>query len=193
MIEIKIILGSSRPNRFAHQPGEWLQRLGADVAGARFEMLDLAEINLPFLDEPALPGAPGYYQHEHTRQWAEMIDGADGFVLVAPEYNHGYTPVLKNALDYLYDEWLHKPVAFASYGGAAGGARAVEQLRGVVGNLAMYDLSEHVILPGYASGIDKDGVFDFTERHDRTAQGMLRELVFWADVMKRARQDKASQ
>jgi NAD(P)H-dependent FMN reductase len=186
MPKIKVIVGSNRPTRFATQPANWLIELAKNNPKAEFELVDLAEINLPFLDEAA-PAMMGQYQNEHTKEWSRIIGEADGFVFIAPEYNHGYTPVLKNAIDYLYAEWLHKPVAFVSYGAAAGGARAVDQLRPVVGHLNMYDLSEHVTLPNYFGGLDENGTFAFTADHEKMANTMIDSLVFWADQMKQSR------
>jgi NAD(P)H-dependent FMN reductase len=190
MAHIKIILGSNRPTRFAEQPGTWLLNLGQKVEGATFELIDLAELNLPFLDEPA-PALYGTYQNEHTKAWSKVVAEADGFIFVVPEYNHGYTPVLKNAIDYLYHEWSHKPVAFLSYGSAAGGARAVDQLRAVVGHLSMYDITEHVIMPEYYAHQDENGTYQFSERHENAARTMLERLVFWAGKMAPARAELA--
>lgn len=191
MLHIKIILGSSRPTRFAQQPGAWLYEQSKTIPNAEFELIDLAQINLPFLDEPE-PALHGVYQNDHTKAWSKTVAEADGFVFVAPEYNHGYTPVLKNAIDYLYHEWKHKPLAFLSYGSAAGGARAVEQLRAVAGHLSMYDITEHVIMPEYYLHRDENGIYQFTERHEDAARVMLDQLVFWADTMKPAREKLAA-
>ena len=191
MPKIKIILGSNRPGRFAERPGAWLLQQGASIAGAEFELIDLADVDLPFLDEP-VPALSGTYQNEHSKVWSKLIDGADGFVFVVAEYNHGYTPVLKNAIDYLYHEWKHKPVAFLSYGAAAGGARAVDQLRAVVGHLSMYDITEHVIMPDYYAHKDESGRYQFTARHEDAARIMLESLVFWAEKMTPARKELAS-
>ena len=190
MTRIKIILGSNRPGRFAHQPGEWLQKIGQHIEGATFEVIDLAEVNLPLLDEP-VPAkmAPG--QNEHTKAWSKTIGEADGFVFVAPEYNHGYTPVLKNAIDYLFYEWLHKPVAFFGYGADAGGARATEQLRAVVGYVGMYDIKEHMIVPQYYLGKDEQGQYAFSDEQAAEARQMLDRLAFWAAEMKPAREKLA--
>jgi NAD(P)H-dependent FMN reductase len=162
------------------------------MEGAEFELIDLAEVNLPFLDEPA-PAMAGTYQNEHTKAWSKVIADADGFVFVVPEYNHGYTPVLKNAIDYLYHEWTNKPVAFLSYGSAAGGARAVDQLRAVVGHISMYDITEHVIMPEYYLNQDESGQYQFTERHEKAATTMLDSLTFWAEKMTAARKERAEQ
>src|SRR6266550_2572701 len=190
MITIKIILGSTRPNRFGVQPANWLLQVAQNVEGATFEPVDLAELNLPFLDEPQVP-AIGNYQQEHTKKWAKIVGPADGFVIVTPEYNHSYPASLKNAIDYLYAEWLHKPVAFVGYGSVAGGARAIEHLRGVVAYLDMFDISTHMLLPNYHSGLDEKGNFIFTEQHERAAKAMLERLVFWAERMKPGREELA--
>lgn len=191
MPTIKIILGSNRPSRFGEQPGKWLLELSKSVEGATFELVDLAEVDLPFLDErnSALYGP---YENDHTKAWSKVIGEADGFVFVTPEYNHGYSAVLKNAIDYLYHEWSHKPVAFLSYGAAAGGARAVEQLRAVAGHLSMYDITEHVIMPEYYTNLDESGKYKFAERHENAARTMLNSLVFWADKMAPARAELAA-
>jgi NAD(P)H-dependent FMN reductase len=186
MLKIKIILGSNRPSRFAEQPGAWLMKQSEKISDASFELIDLANVDLPFLDEP-IPALHGEYQNDHTKAWSAVIDEADGFVFVVPEYNHGVTPVLKNALDYLYHEWTHKPVAFLSYGADAGGARAVEQLRAIAGHFSMYDITEHVIMPEYYLNMDENKQFKFSQRHEKAAQAMMSQVVFWADQFQAAR------
>ncbi len=133
MSRIGIILGSTRPNRNGEQVAHWVLEVASRRRDAYFELLDLRDYPLPHLDEP-LPPSFGQYQNEHTRQWAAKIASFDGFVIVTPEYNHGTSGVLKNAIDYLYAEWNNKAVGFVSYG-SAGGARAVEHLRLVAGEL----------------------------------------------------------
>src|SRR5256886_5489632 len=118
-----IILGSTRPNRNGEQVARWVLEAASRRHDAHFELLALRDYPLPHLDEP-LPPSFGQYQNEHTRQWAAKIASFDGFVIVTPEYNHGTSGVLKNAIDYLYAEWNNKAVGFVSYGGT-GAARAV--------------------------------------------------------------------
>lgn len=190
MVKIKVIIGSSRPNRFAEQPGKWILEVGKNFKEAEFELVDLAAINLPFLDE-SMPPAMGMYQHEHTKAWSRIVGEADGFVIVTPEYNHGYSAVLKNAIDFIYKEWSHKPMAFVSYGGVAGGARAVEQLRAIAGHLSAYDITEHIILPNYPQDLDESGKFKFTDRHVESATTMLGSLIEWAQAMKPVREKLA--
>ncbi len=144
MTRIGIILGSTRPNRNGEQVANWVFNLASRRDDAEFELIDLRDYPLPHLDEP-LPPSLGQYQHEHTKQWAATIASFDGFVIVTPEYNHGTSGVLKNAIDYLYAEWNNKAVGFVSYG-SVGGARAVEHLRLVAGELQMADVRQQVAL-----------------------------------------------
>jgi NAD(P)H-dependent FMN reductase len=188
MVNIKIILGSSRPQRFGIQPAEWIKGLADQVEGAKFELVDLQKVKLPFLDE-AVPAMMGTYSQDHTKAWSKLIDGADGFIFVAPEYNHGYSPVLKNAIDFLFKEWNYKPVTFVSYGAEAGGLRAVEQLRQVVGWVKMYDLSEFVSIPNYWTQLSETGKFQPNEQQVDLAQKMLKSLVFWSEQMKKSRKE----
>ena len=144
MTRIGIILGSTRPNRNGEQVAKWVYDIASQRGDAEFELVDLRDYPLPHLDEP-LPPAMGQYQNEHTRQWADKIASFDGFVIVTPEYNHSTSGVLKNAIDYLYAEWNNKAVGFVSYG-SVGGARAVEHLRLVAGELQMADVRQQVAL-----------------------------------------------
>jgi NAD(P)H-dependent FMN reductase len=144
MTRIGIILGSTRPNRNGEQVAKWVLDVASGHHDAEFELVDLRDYPLPHLDEP-LPPSLGQYQNEHTKQWADKIASFDGFVIVTPEYNHSTSGVLKNAIDYLYAEWNNKAVGFVSYGGV-GGARAVEHLRLVAGELQMADVRQQVAL-----------------------------------------------
>ena len=191
MSSIKIIIGSTRPGRFGTAFAAWLASAAREFeagnkGGPRFELVDLADQNLPLLDE-AVPASMNKYQHEHTKRWSKVIDEADGFVFVAPEYNHGYSAALKNAIDYLFHEWNNKPVAFASYGGGAGGARAVEQLREVSGEVKLFDIREAVLVPNYWTQFDASGAFKATEDQANAASAMFQALSFWTDEMKASR------
>src|SRR4249920_2068465 len=144
MPRIGIILGSTRPNRNGEQVAKWVYETASLRSDAEFELVDLRDYPLPHLDEP-LPPSLGQYQHEHTKRWADKIASFDGFIIVTPEYNHGTSGVLKNAIDYLYAEGNNKAVGFVSYG-SVGGARAVEHLRLVAGELQMADVRQQVAL-----------------------------------------------
>ncbi len=143
--KILIIVASTRPGRVGRLIADWFygqaRESGTDV---QFELVDLVDWNLPLLDEPIPPKAH-MYQQEHTKRWGTKIAEGNGFVLVTPEYNHGYPGSLKNALDYLYQEWNGKPVAFVSYG-MDGGRMAVRQLLQVVDELQMRPLKEDVAI-----------------------------------------------
>ena len=132
-------------------------------------------------------------QNEHQTAWAKIIGEADGFVFVTGEYNHSIPAALKNALDYVYHEWGHKPVAFVSYGADAGGMRAIEHLRQVVAWLKMYDLADFIAFPQYYTRMDEQGKFQFSEENESRAVSMLTDLVFWAGNMKEARAKLAAQ
>lgn len=188
MTHLSIIAGSTRPGRFGITPARWLFELAQkELSGkADIEFVDLAEQGLPLLDE-AVPPSQGKYEHEHTKRWAATVARADGFFFVTPEYNHSLPGALKNALDFVYAEWNDKPAAFLSYGSLAGGARAVEHLRGICGDLKMYDLREQILLPNYWDNLDAAGHYQFNERHVTSATKILGELAFWAGVMKAAR------
>lgn len=191
MSTIKIVIGSTRPGRFASTFAAWLSSVAKEFTAAnpgspRIELVDLADQHLPMLDEAA-PASMGKYEHDHTKAWAKVVTEADGFVFVAQEYNHGYSASLKNAIDYLFYEWNNKPVAFASYGGAAGGARAVEQLREVSGEVKLYDLREAVLVPNYWAQLDATGAFKASEDQVNAAKTMFQALAFWTDEMKASR------
>jgi len=131
MIKVKVILGSTREGRFGEQPANWIVEEAKRLNDVEVELLDLRSYPMPFYDEPKSPSTTkGIFPNEVIANWAKKIDEGDAFIIVTPEYNHGYPAVLKNALDYIYYEWNKKPVGFVSYGGV-GGARVVEQLREV--------------------------------------------------------------
>ncbi len=144
MTRIGIIVGSTRPHRNGEAVARWVHEIATSRDDAQFELVDLRDFPLPHLDE-AMPASLGQYQNEHTQRWAAKISSFDGFVIVTPEYNHSTSGVLKNAIDYLYAEWNNKAVGFVSYG-SAGGARAVEHLRLIAGELQMADVRQQVAL-----------------------------------------------
>jgi NAD(P)H-dependent FMN reductase len=169
------------------QPASWIHKLAQERTDMEVELIDLGLVNLPFLDEPESP-MKRHYTKEYTKAWSEKIDGADGFIFVTPEYNHSFSPVLKNAIDYLFHEWHYKPVAFVSYGSLAGGSRAVEHLRGVSAELRMYDLREQIMLPNYWEHLNENGEYEFTEQHVKSADELLSAVHFWAEALKPHRQ-----
>jgi NAD(P)H-dependent FMN reductase len=187
MPHIAIITGSVRPGRFNIQPATWLYEQMQKRTDSTWSLIDVATLNLPFMDEAA-PPMQHAYTHPHTIDWSATVSGIDGFIFVTPEYNHSISPVLKNAVDYLYSEWNYKPVGFVSYGSLAGGSRAVEHWRGIAGELKMYDIREQIMFPNYWENIDASGAYQFSERHVASAQGLADSVIFWAEHMKPARE-----
>jgi NAD(P)H-dependent FMN reductase len=182
-LRISVIVGSVREGRISLPIANWVMERIAAREEFEGELLDLAQWDLPMFAEP-FPPATGRYS-ERQRAWAEAIGAADGYILVAPEYNHGMSAVLKNALDTVYAEWGRKPVAFVAHGGM-GGARSVEQLRQVVVALAMAPLGSAVHLQGAAKLREGDR-FNAGEIEDRRLSALFDELLWWGRALNAAR------
>ncbi|GAA1633411.1 NAD(P)H-dependent oxidoreductase [Kribbella alba] len=183
MAVLKIILASTRPGRVGLPVAQWMESLA--VAHGVFdtvELVDLAAVNLPFMNEPNHPRL-GQYIHQHTRDWSRIVDEADAFVFVMPEYNYGYNAELKNAIDYLHTEWHYKPVGLVSYGGVAAGTRAAQQIKQVVTTLKMTPIFEAVSIPFVRQFIGDDGNLIANEVMTTAAEAMLDELSRVADAL----------
>jgi len=189
MTRIGIILGSTRPNRNGEQVASWVYDNASLRGDAEFELVDLRDYPLPHLDEP-LPPSMGQYQNEHTKAWSEKIASFDGFVIVTPEYNHGTSGVLKNAIDYLYAEWNNKAVGFVSYG-AVGGARAAEHLRLVAGELQMADIRQQVTL-SLITEFENFSVFKPGEYSRAALETLLDQVIAWSAALAPLRQPAAT-
>jgi NAD(P)H-dependent FMN reductase len=147
IIKIKIILGSTRRNRFGDKPANWIFEEIKKKKNVLVELLDLRDYPMPFFDEPMGPAMLNEnYSDETVKKWAAKIKESDSFIIVTPEYNHGYPAVLKNAIDSIFPEWNNKPVGFVSYGNS-GGARSIEQLRQVAIELRMVPIRSAIHLP----------------------------------------------
>lgn len=189
VLRVKIILGSTRPNRFSEHAGRWISEEAKKIAGVEAEILDLRDYEMPFFNESASPSykqAP--YKNETVERWTEKIAEADGFIIITPEYNHGPAAVLKNALDYAFKEWNNKPVGFVAYG-SVGGSRAVEQLRQVAVELQMAPIRNavHISAPWTLrddAGNLKSGAL---APYQQASEGLLAQLVWWAKALKVAR------
>jgi NAD(P)H-dependent FMN reductase len=180
---LKIILASTRPGRVGLPVAQWMESLA--VAHGVFdtvELVDLAAVNLPFMNEPNHPRL-GQYIHQHTRDWSRIVDEADAFIFVMPEYNYGYNAELKNAIDYLHTEWQYKPVGLVSYGGVAAGTRAAQQIKQVVTTLKMTPVFEAVSIPFVRQFIGDDGNLSANEVMTTAAEAMLDELSRVADAL----------
>jgi NAD(P)H-dependent FMN reductase len=189
-LKIKVIVGTTRPGRFSEKPARWIYELLKKKDGVEAELLDLRDYPMPFFNEPVSPSmSKEPYTDKAVAAWTAKIAEADGFVMIAAEYNHGYAAVLKNALDYVGSEWHDKAVGFVSYGGATG-ARAVEQLREVVVELQMAPIHHAVQMPfdvimASFKGTPENELFT---AYDERGNGMLDQLITWSKALKGMRE-----
>ena len=184
MTKIGIIIGSTRPGRNAAQVAKWYYEVAKKRTDAEFELVDIADYNLPLLDED-VPAGYNQYSQEHTKKWAAKIGEFDGFIMVTPEYNHSTSGALKNALDYLALEWNNKAVGFVSYGSAMG-VRAVEHLRQIVGELQMADIRQQVMFSLFTD-FENFSVFKPGEGKEDSVNEQLDQLLPWANALKTVR------
>ena len=175
-LRLQVVIASTRPGRVGLPVARWFDTHAQAHAGFVTEVVDLAEWDLPMIDEPHHPRL-GTYEHEHTRRWSRQVQAADAFVMVMPEYNYGFNAALKNAIDYLHHEWRDKPVGFVSYGGVAAGTRAVQMLKQVLTTLRMVPVFESVNIPFVHNLIGDDGELAPNEIMDQAAVAMLDELA----------------
>jgi NAD(P)H-dependent FMN reductase len=173
---LQIIIASTRSGRVGLPVGTWFDARARAHGAFEVELVDLAELGLPFVDEPNHPRLHRY-THRHTKEWSARVEAADAFAFVTPEYNHGFNAPLKNALDYLHSEWQFKPVGLVSYGGVSAGTRAAQMLKPVLLSLKLTPLFEAVSIPFVAKFIDDDGELQANEVMEQAADTMLDELV----------------
>lgn len=183
MPKIAIVLGSTRPGRHGEAVAHWVLSQAEKRTDAEFELVDVADADLPLLDEP-LPAGSGQYSKDHTKAWSERIKPFDGYVFVTGEYNHGVPGTFKNAFDFLFHEWSHKSVGFVSYG-ADGGVRAVEQWRTIVANAHLQAVRAQVSLSLF-SDFGEDGFLPL-DRRAGELDAVLEQVVFMAGTLEPAR------
>lgn len=186
-LNIKVIVGSTRKTRFGIQPAQWIFSHAQKVDLFDVEILDLIDYPMPFFDEmesPAFKTAP--YKNEIVAKFTSKIAEADAFIIVTPEYNHSMPAVLKNALDYVYQEWNNKPVGFVSYG-SVGGARVVDQLKQVAVELQMAPIQKAIHIINFWSLLDETGKLK-TESIERQVAPFLVQLHWWAKALKAGRE-----
>lgn len=187
MLNLQIIIVSTREGRLGDSVASWFADCARRHGKFSIEVVDLAQVNLPMLDEPNHPRLR-QYEHEHTKAWSAVIDRADCFVFVTPEYNFGAPPSLLNALDYLQHEWAYKAAGFVSYGGVSGGTRSVQMAKQVVTSLKMMPIFEAVAIPFFSQYIDATTrVFSPGEVQEKAAAAMLDELLKWTGALKTIR------
>ena len=188
MLNVGIILGSTRPNRNGEAVAKWVLEQTKSRTEASYELVDIKDYDLPLLDEP-IPPSQGKYSQPHTKRWAEKIASFDAFVFVTPEYNHSTSGALKNAIDFLYREWNNKAAGFVSYG-SAGGARAVEALRLIMAEIQIADVRAQVMFSLFTD-FKNFSEFAPDPRHDAELDTMLKQVVKWGTALKTVRGDGA--
>ncbi len=186
-LKIGIVVGSTRANRFADVPTEWMKSIADRRSDIEAEILDLRDFPLPFFDEAASPAwAPS--KNEVAQAWQSRIDKLDGFIFIAPEYNRGPTAVLKNAIDYAYNEWSKKPVTFVGYG-PVGAIRAVEQLRlhAIEVQMAPVRHAVHILMTDFMAARQGTPLHEM-DHLNKSAEQALDQLAWWGRVLKNARE-----
>jgi NAD(P)H-dependent FMN reductase len=185
MLKIGIILGSTRPGRRGEAVAQWTLKQLEALGGAKFELVDLQDFNLPIYDEPHPPYLENYTK-EHTKRWSSTIRSFDGYVFVTPEYNHSTSGALKNALDFLMNEWANKAAAFVGYGSAQG-ARAVEHLRQMMSELRVATTRTQL---GFSLFTDFENFKEFKPgpQHQNNLKALHQELLAWSEAMIVARE-----
>lgn len=178
-----------RPGRKGPLIAAWITDIAKTHEGFSVELLDLAEINLPMMNEPNHPVLKKY-EHEHTKRWSAKIDEADAFIFVTSEYDYNYPAPLRNALEYLYHEWGYKAAGLVSYGGVSAGTRAANSLRSDLSVFKMVPLSESVNFPFFTHNINDKGEFIAGESSVKAANKMLFELLRWTKGLKLIKEDK---
>jgi NAD(P)H-dependent FMN reductase len=187
-MKIAVVTGSTRPGRKSGAVAEWVLQHVNQRGDASYELLDIADFNLPLLDEP-VPPAMQQYTQPHTRAWSDAVEKYDGYVFVTPEYNHSLPAALKNALDFLKHEWADKAAGIVSYG-ALGGTRAAEHLRGVLGELAVADVHAQVAL-SLRTDFEAFTTFAPAAGQVQALNAMLDEVVAWAGALQSLRLQRA--
>jgi NAD(P)H-dependent FMN reductase len=193
MLKIGMIVGSTRPNRFADTPAKWLVEGAGARTDLKLEVLDLRDYKLPFFNEPASPAyTGGVFTQPEAEAWRKRVGEFDAFIATVAEYNHGPTAVLKNAFDSAYLEWQRKPIAFVGYGGV-GAARAIETLRGVVIELQMAPIKQEVNIgmEPYLGIVQKGATLNDYEYLVQSRRVMFDQLVWWGEALRAARQRTA--
>jgi len=189
MVKLGIVIGSTRPNRVGESGARWAYELAGRRRDAESELVDIRDFDLPLLDEP-IPPAQGKYSKEHTKRWAAKIASFDGYVFVTPEYNHGISGALKNAIDFLYAEWNDKAAGFVGYG-SAGGVRAVEHLRLVMAELQVATVRAQVML-SLRTDFERYTVFRPAPHHEQTLGQVFDQVVAWAGALRGLRAARAA-
>lgn len=191
-MKITIIIGSTRKNRFSEKPANWIFEEAKKRKEFEVELIDLRDYPIPFFDEAITPRMiKEPYTNEYVKKLTKKISESDGFIIVTPEYNHGYPAVLKNMFDYIYNEWNKKPIGFVSYG-TSGGVRSVEQLREVAIELQMAPIRQAIHIPPQLfidivlKKNDNPNPFEVLKPQ---LDSFFEQLIWWTKALKNAREE----
>lgn len=185
MLKIAIIIGSTRPGRRGEAVARWVHEIAQKRSDAEYEIVDITDFNLPLYDEPK-PPMLAQYTKPHTVAWSKAIHSYDGFVFVTPEYNHAISGALKNAIDFLFNEWKDKAAGIVSYGGGTGGARAAENLRLILGELHVADVRAQVTLSLFTD-FENYSIVKPAPHQEAAANTLFDQVVAWSGALKTLR------
>jgi NAD(P)H-dependent FMN reductase len=188
-LKLNIIIGSTRPGRVGPAVARWVHEVAHQTSRFDVELVDLADFELPLLDEGNHP-AMGRYEHEHTKRWSQSVAAADAFLFVTPEYDYFAPAALVNAIQFLFHEWTYKPAAIVSYGGVSGGLRSAQVLRSLLGNLNAVAINQPVPISFVRQLVGEDGVFRPELIIKEGTETLLMELQKWAVALKPMRELK---
>ncbi len=185
--KIQVILGSIRVGRNGEAVAKWFMDAIKDFDGADVELVDLKDYPMPLLEDEMSPmeRANNKNPNPAVQKWLDKISEADGYVMITAEYNHSVPGALKNAIDYGNYEWREKAIGFVGYGSFAGGARAVEHLRQIAGELYMYDVRDQIVIPMVWAAFGEDGkLLDHNDAQAETANTILASVTKLAAKLK---------
>ena len=188
-LKLNVVIASTRPGRIGPKVAGWVADFASQNSDFEVELVDLADFDLPLIDETGHPRAQAY-EHEHTKRWSASAASADAFVFVTPEYDYFAPASLVNALQVLAAEWGYKPAGLVGYGGISGGLRAIQGEKLLMANLGMMPVPQEVPVPMVWDYLGEDGVFTPSEPIADGTRGMLGELHKWAGALKPLREDR---
>ena len=188
MDNLKIIISTVRPGRKGPIIAEWIAEKARQNGNFNVEVLDLKEIALPLMDEAIHPRMQ-QYEHDHTKNWSAKINEADSFIFVTAEYDFNYPAPLRNALEYLYNEWNYKAAGIVSYGGISAGTRATNYLKADLSTFKMVPLQDTINIPMFTQFIKEDKL-EANDVMNKAADMLFKELTRWTKGLKIIKEDK---
>jgi NAD(P)H-dependent FMN reductase len=191
MYNLKIISSTVRPGRRGPVVTKWIEEIAKNHGSFNVEVLDLGEVNLPMMNEPNHPRLKKY-EHAHTKRWSAKIEESDAFIFVTAEYDFNYPAPLKNALEYLVQEWQFKAAGIVSYGGVSAGTRASNSLKADLVTLKMVPMFESVSFPFFENNINEENVFEANDISSKAAIAMLNQLIRWTKGLKTIKEDQGT-